>query len=115
VALQAILNLAARRALFVRGGRLSVGEGPYPLLRVELHTAPPALIVKGNLSLLERLAAAIVGAQRARGRGGDSVARIGTGRVAVAARAGTGESGLTLRRYQKSPWQSAVLPASVAD
>ena len=48
------------------GGRyLFVGEGLYPSLLAELDTAPPALIVKGNLALLERPSVAIVGARNA--------------------------------------------------
>lgn len=83
-ALEAIPNLAVRgggrapqiatvaqvdaemRAVDKLGARyLFVGEGLYPPLLAELDTAPPALIVKGNLSLLERPAVAIVGARNA--------------------------------------------------
>jgi DNA processing protein len=44
---------------------LFVGEGLYPRLLAELDTAPPALIVKGNLALLDRPAVAVVGARNA--------------------------------------------------
>jgi DNA processing protein len=83
-ALEAIPNLAARgggrapqiasiaqieaemRAVDKLGGRyLFVGEGLYPSLLAELDTAPPALIVKGNMALLERPSVAIVGARNA--------------------------------------------------
>src|SRR5690348_1120257 len=39
---------------------LFLGEGGYPPLLAEMETAPPALIVKGDLALLERQAVAIV-------------------------------------------------------
>jgi DNA processing protein len=44
---------------------LFLGQGLYPALLAELETAPPALIVKGDLSLLEKPAVAIVGARNA--------------------------------------------------
>jgi DNA processing protein len=44
---------------------LFVGQGHYPPLLAELDTAPPALIVKGNLRLFERPAVALVGARNA--------------------------------------------------
>lgn len=44
---------------------LFLGEGLYPPLLAELDTAPPALIVRGDLRLLERPAIAIVGARNA--------------------------------------------------
>jgi len=48
------------------GGRyLFLGQGLYPPLLAELETAPPALIVKGDLGLLDRPAVAIVGARNA--------------------------------------------------
>ena len=83
-ALAAIPDLAARgggkaprlasRALIEReieqvatlGARyLFLGQGLYPPLLAELETAPPALIVKGHLSLLEKPAIAMVGARNA--------------------------------------------------
>ncbi len=83
-AIEAIPNLAARgggrapqiatvaqveaemRAVDKLGARyLFVGEGLYPPLLAELDTAPPALIVKGNLALLDRPTIAIVGARNA--------------------------------------------------
>ena len=83
-ALEAIPNLAARgggrapqvasvaeveaemRAVDNLGARyLCAGEGLYPSLLANLDTAPPALIVKGNLALLERPTVAIVGARNA--------------------------------------------------
>src|SRR5690349_18966494 len=44
---------------------LLFGQGLYPRLLAELEDAPPLLIVKGNLSLLDRMAVAIVGARNA--------------------------------------------------
>ena len=83
-ALDAIPDLAARgggraprlasRALVERelaeveklGARyLFLGQGLYPPLLAELESAPPALTVKGHLSLLEKPAIAMVGARNA--------------------------------------------------
>ena len=48
------------------GGRyLVLGQGLYPRLLAELDDAPPLLIAKGNLNLLDRQAVAIVGARNA--------------------------------------------------
>ena len=44
---------------------LFVGEGLYPALLAELDTAPSALIVRGDLRLMDRPAIAIVGARNA--------------------------------------------------
>ena len=44
---------------------LALGQGLYPRLLAELEDAPPLLIVKGTLSLLDRQAVAIVGARNA--------------------------------------------------
>ena len=44
---------------------LFLGQGLYPPLLAELETAPPALVVKGHPSLLDRPAAAMVGARNA--------------------------------------------------
>jgi DNA processing protein len=44
---------------------LFLGQGAYPLLLAELETAPPALIVEGDLGLLDKSAVAIVGARNA--------------------------------------------------
>ena len=44
---------------------LVLGQGLYPRLLVELEDAPPLLIAKGNLNLLDRQAVAIVGARNA--------------------------------------------------
>jgi DNA processing protein len=44
---------------------LAVGEGLYPRLLAQLDDAPPLLIAKGDLRLLERPAVAIVGARNA--------------------------------------------------
>lgn len=41
------------------------GQGLYPPLLAEIETAPPALVVKGDLALLDRPAVAIVGARNA--------------------------------------------------
>src|SRR4029079_9326127 len=44
---------------------LGLGHGLYPRLLAELEDAPPLLIAKGNLNLLDRQAVAIVGARNA--------------------------------------------------
>ncbi|MFM9979187.1 MAG: DNA-processing protein DprA [Sphingomonadaceae bacterium] len=44
---------------------LFVGEALYPPLLAQLETAPPALVVRGDLQLFERPAVAIVGARNA--------------------------------------------------
>jgi DNA processing protein len=44
---------------------LTVGQGLYPRLLAELDDAPPLLIAKGNLALLDRPSVAIVGARNA--------------------------------------------------
>ena len=44
---------------------LFLGQGLYPPLLAEIETAPPALIVKGDLALLDRSAVAMVGARNA--------------------------------------------------
>jgi DNA processing protein len=44
---------------------LFVGQGLYPPLLSEIDSAPPALIVRGDLRLLERPAVALVGARNA--------------------------------------------------
>jgi DNA processing protein len=44
---------------------LFLGVAPYPGLLAEIETAPPALIVKGNVDLLDRTAVAMVGARNA--------------------------------------------------
>jgi len=44
---------------------LVLGQGLYPRLLAELEDAPPLLMAKGNLNLLDRMAVAIVGARNA--------------------------------------------------
>ena len=44
---------------------LALGQGLYPRLLAELEDAPPLLIAKGNLNMLDRQAVAIVGARNA--------------------------------------------------
>jgi DNA processing protein len=44
---------------------LALGQGLYPRLLAELEDAPPLLMAKGNLNLLDRPAVAIVGARNA--------------------------------------------------
>ena len=44
---------------------LTLGQGLYPRLLAELEDAPPLLMTKGNLNLLDRIAIAIVGARNA--------------------------------------------------
>ena len=56
-------EIATVRAL---GGRyLLLGDPDYPALLAEIDSAPPALIVRGELSLLARPAVAMVGARNA--------------------------------------------------
>jgi DNA processing protein len=47
------------------GKFISLGEGLYPRLLAELEDAPPLLIAKGNLDLLDRQAVSLVGARNA--------------------------------------------------
>ncbi len=57
---------AEMRAVESLGARyLFVGEALYPPLLAELDTAPPALIVRGDLRLIDRPAVAVVGARNA--------------------------------------------------
>ena len=44
---------------------LALGQGLYPRLLAEMEDAPPLLIAKGNLKLLDRQCVAIVGARNA--------------------------------------------------
>jgi DNA processing protein len=44
---------------------LFLGQGLYPALLAEIDTAPPALIVRGDLRILDRPAVALVGARNA--------------------------------------------------
>lgn len=44
---------------------LALGQGLYPPLLAELEDAPPLLIARGNLNLLDRMTVAIVGARNA--------------------------------------------------
>ena len=44
---------------------LSIGQGLYPRLLAELDDAPPVIMVKGQVALLERMAIALVGARNA--------------------------------------------------
>ena len=44
---------------------LALGQGLYPRLLAELEDAPPLLIVKGDLTLLDKQSVAIVGARNA--------------------------------------------------
>ena len=44
---------------------LALGQGLYPRLLAELEDAPPLMIAKGNLNLLDKMAVAIVGARNA--------------------------------------------------
>jgi DNA processing protein len=55
--IEAVERLGARH--------LFLGHGLYPALLAELETAPPALIVKGDLNLLDRTSVALVGARNA--------------------------------------------------
>jgi DNA processing protein len=55
--MEAVAKLGARY--------LFLGQGLYPPLLAEIETAPPALIVKGHLTLLDKTAVAVVGARNA--------------------------------------------------
>jgi len=55
--IEAVERLGARH--------LFLGQGLYPPLLAELETAPPALTVKGDLGLLDRMSVALVGARNA--------------------------------------------------
>jgi DNA processing protein len=55
--IEAVERLGARH--------LFLGQGLYPPLLAELETAPPALTVKGDLNLLDRMSVALVGARNA--------------------------------------------------
>jgi len=48
---------------------LALGQGLYPRLLATLEDAPPLLIAKGNLNLLDKQAIAIVGARNASASG----------------------------------------------
>lgn len=55
-----------RRAVAKAGARYCIaGDPDYPRLLAELDTAPPVMIVRGDLSLLDRPSVAIVGARNA--------------------------------------------------
>lgn len=57
---------AEREAVARLGARhIFIGEPPYPADLAEIPTAPPALIVRGELSLFERPMVAMVGARNA--------------------------------------------------
>ena len=53
------------RAAKLGARHLFLGQGLYPPLLAELGTAPPALIVKGDLNLLDKMSVAVVGARNA--------------------------------------------------
>jgi DNA processing protein len=55
--IEAVTRLGARY--------LFLGQGAYPPLLAEIETAPPALVVKGDVALLDRPCVAIVGARNA--------------------------------------------------
>jgi DNA processing protein len=55
--IEAVARLGARY--------LFLGQGAYPPLLAEIETAPPALVVKGDVALLDRPCVAIVGARNA--------------------------------------------------
>ncbi|HEY0313035.1 MAG TPA: DNA-processing protein DprA [Allosphingosinicella sp.] len=55
--IEAVMRLGARY--------LFLGQGAYPPLLAEIETAPPALVVKGDVALLDRPCVAIVGARNA--------------------------------------------------
>jgi DNA processing protein len=55
--IEAVMRLGARY--------LFLGQGAYPPLLAEIETAPPALVVKGDVALLDRPCVAMVGARNA--------------------------------------------------
>ena len=62
-----IANIAREVSIVEKLGAryLFLNQGLYPSLLAEIDTAPPALIVRGNLALLERPSIAVVGARNA--------------------------------------------------
>jgi len=66
-ALQTVADAEREIARIERLGAkwLALGQGLYPRLLAELEDAPPLLIAKGDLNLLDRQAVAIVGARNA--------------------------------------------------
>jgi DNA processing protein len=65
LAARASVEREIERVAELGGRHLFLGQGLYPTLLAELETAPPALIVKGQLSLLDKPAIAMVGARNA--------------------------------------------------
>jgi DNA processing protein len=65
LASQVAVEREARRVDELGARYLFLGKGLYPALLAEVDSAPPALIAKGDLSLLERPAVAMVGARNA--------------------------------------------------
>ena len=62
---EAAARAEVRRVENLGAHYLALGQGLYPRLLAELSDAPPLLIAKGDFSLLERQAVAIVGARNA--------------------------------------------------
>ena len=69
---------------------LLLGEPDYPPLLAELDNAPPALVVRGDIALVQRIAVAVVGARNA------SAAACRFARQLAHDLAGSGEDGATV-------------------
>jgi DNA processing protein len=65
IAPEAVARKEIERVEALGARYLALGQGLYPRLLAELSDAPPLLIVKGELGLLERQAVGIVGARNA--------------------------------------------------
>lgn len=65
IAPQSVIEAEIKAVERLGARHLILGQGLYPPLLAELEAAPPALIVKGDLSLLEKSPIAMVGARNA--------------------------------------------------
>lgn len=65
LASRAVVEREIERVAALGARYLFLGQGLYPPLLAELESAPPALIVQGHLSLLEKPIVALVGARNA--------------------------------------------------
>ena len=85
---------------------LSLGQGLYPRLLAEMEDAPPLLIVKGDLKLLDRMAIAIVGARNASA----AACRFAGGRLMISdyriSSSCPGWHGGSIARRTTEPWKA---------
>jgi len=65
IAPRATIEREMERVAALGARYLFLGQAPYPPLLAEFETAPPALIVQGHLTLLDKPAIAMVGARNA--------------------------------------------------